>query len=284
MAQFYKKSLDAPDDFKDLELVTSEEVHLGDLTVARVTCQPGWRWSTHIRPHVGGDWCQVRHVGVVVSGALGIGFEDGSTVELRPDDVCDIPPGHDGWTVGDEPVVMIEWAGVRAFTGFTGDTSKRVLSTLLFTDLVDSTATAARLGDVAWHDLLATHYESTRDEIQRFGGREVSTTGDGIVAMFDAPARALQSAGAVRRRANEQGVHVRLGVHVGEVQLVGQDVRGVAVHEAARIMSMAGADEILVSETTRALALPAQLEFEDRGMHSLKGIDGEWRLFAYVED
>jgi class 3 adenylate cyclase len=283
MAEFHRKNLDQPDERKQLDMVTSEEVHLGDLTVARVTHQPGWRWSTHIRPYVGGDWCQVRHVGVVLSGRLGVSFEDGSTVEFGPDDVCDIPPGHEGWTVGDEPVVLLEWAGVRAFTGFTGDASKRVLTTLLFTDLVDSTAMAARLGDAAWHDLLATHYEVIRDELQRFAGREVSTTGDGVVATFEAPARALQAAGAIRRRSNDLGIHIRAGVHVGEVQLVGRDVRGIAVHEAARIMAAAGADEILVSETTRALAQPSGVDFEPFGAHTLKGIPGEWTLFSYVE-
>ncbi len=111
----------------------------------------------------------------------------------------------------------------------------------------------------------------------------MTTTGDGIVATFDGPARALHCAAAIRRRANADDLHIRAGVHVGEVELVGDDVRGVAMHEAARIMAAADSDEILVSELTRALATATDLRFEDRGAHELKGLDGEWKLAAFVE-
>jgi class 3 adenylate cyclase len=157
-----------------------------------------------------------------------------------------------------------------------------VLATLLFTDLVGSTERATRLGDVAWHDLLSRHYESVRRELERFRGREIETTGDGVLARFDGPAAALQCAAAIVRDATDLDLEVRAGVHVGEVQLVGAGVRGVAVHEAARVMATAGPNEILVSETVRVLAEAAGLMFEDRGLHSLKGLDGERRLFAYA--
>jgi class 3 adenylate cyclase len=156
------------------------------------------------------------------------------------------------------------------------------LATLLFTDLVDSTAVAARLGDLRWRELLSSHFAAARSALDRFGGREVKTTGDGLLATFDGPARALRAATAIRAAARNDGLGVRAGIHVGEVELVAGDVRGVAVHAAARILAHAGEGEILASETTRLLAQGTGLEFEDRGTHELKGLDGEWRLFALV--
>jgi class 3 adenylate cyclase len=278
----HSKNLGEPEETQQFPGITADLVDLGDITVGRYRAEPGWRWSTHVRPEVGGEWCQARHVGVVVSGRVGIRLQDGTTFELGPDDVYDIPPGHDGYTIGHEPVEMIEWAGTRAFGGFRLGLG-RVLATLLFTDIVDSTAMAKRLGDVAWRTLLSDHFETSRAQFERFRGREVKTTGDGLLATFESPAQALYAAAAIRRAAGGQHLHVRAGVHVGEVELVSADVRGVAVHEAARIMAQAAEDEILVSETTRALVMTSGLTFEDRGTHPLKGLDGEWHLFAYTE-
>jgi class 3 adenylate cyclase len=278
----YFKSFRDPDETVSVEGVTERQVELGDLTVGRQTLEPGWRWSTHIRPHVGGEWCQARHVGVLLSGRLGIKLRDGTTFELGPDDVFDIPPGHDGYVIGHEPVESIEWAGSRAFWGSRAGAHGRALATLLFTDLVDSTVIANRLGDGAWRTLLSDHFQSARTQLERFDGREVKTTGDGLLATFEGPAQALGGAAAIREAANREDLHVRAAVHVGEVEIVGSDLRGVAVHEAARIMAEAGEDEILVSETTRALALTSGLTFEDRGNRALKGLPGDWHLFAYV--
>jgi class 3 adenylate cyclase len=211
-------------------------------------------------------------------------LQDGTTMEFGPNDVFDIPPGHDGWTVGDEPCVQIEWAGLRTFAGLGAGLEGRALATLLFTDLVDSTVIAKRLGDIAWRELLTAHFEAMRAALDRFGGREVDTTGDGLFATFDGPARAIHCADAIRRGAARHGLHIRAGIHVGEVELVGADVRGVAVHEAARVMAKAEAGEILVSETTRVLASTAGLQFEDRGTHELKGLPGEWLLHAFATD
>jgi class 3 adenylate cyclase len=280
----YFKSFREPDETMRLDGVTEDQVELGDLTVGRQRMEPGWRWSTHIRPHVGGEWCQARHVGVVLSGRLGIKLRDGTTFELGRDDVFDIPPGHDGYVIGHEPAETVEWAGSRAFWGSRAGGHGRALATLLFTDLVDSTAIATRLGDGAWRTLLSGHFESARTQLERFHGREVKTTGDGLLATFEGPAQALQAAAAIRRAANREDLHVRAAVHVGEVEVVGSDLRGVAVHEAARIMAEAAEDEILVSETTRALALTSGLVFEDRGTRSLKGLPGDWRLFAYADE
>lgn len=283
MAEALRKNLDQPDDVIEFPGIKARLVDLGDMTVGHIVTEVGWRWSTHVRPSVGGEWCQARHVGVILSGRLGIEMSDGTSVEFGPNEVFDVPPGHDGRTVGDEPCVQIEWAGLRAFAGFPTGIRSRVLQTLLFTDLVDSTQTAAQLGDARWRELLSGHFEAVRRELERFGGREVDTTGDGFFATFDGPARALHCAAAIRRAANRDGLRVRAGVHVGEVELVGANVRGVSVHETARIMASAAGDEILVSDLTRALAGASGLVFEDRGTHALRGLEGEWRLAAFVE-
>jgi class 3 adenylate cyclase len=282
VADVIRGNLDAPDEVLEFPLIRAGLVELGDLTVGLFVAEPGWRWSEHIKPRVGGEWCRARHVGVVLSGRLGIDFADGTSVEFGPNDVFDIPPGHDGYTVGDEPCVQIEWSGIRAWAGFPTGIHSRVLATLLFTDIVDSTKLATQMGDARWRELLSAHLVSARAELERFGGREVNTTGDGLLATFDGPARALHCAVAIRDSAVRDELHIRAGVHVGEVEVVGDDVRGSAVHEAARIMAAAGPDEILVSDLTRALAQASGLSFEDRGFHALKGLEGEWRLAAFV--
>jgi class 3 adenylate cyclase len=283
MADVLRKNLDDPDHVIEFPRVRTQVVDLGDLTVGRLVNEPGWRWSEHVRPTVGGDWCQARHVGVVLSGALGVEFMDGTQVVFRAGDVFDIPPGHDGFTVGDEPVVQIEWTGLRTWAGVASHSRSRVLATLLFADVVSSTELASSLGDSAWRQRLSEYFEAVRGELDRFGGREVKTTGDGMLATFDGSARALHCAAAMRRIAQRHELQLRIGVHVGEVELVGDDVRSVAVHEAARVMAAAEPGEILVSELVRTLAGASGLAFEDRGTHVLKGLEGEWRLAALVE-
>jgi class 3 adenylate cyclase len=284
MPDLLSKSLESPDNVVEFPGMRARIVELGDLTVGELVSEPGWRWSTHVRPTVGGEWCQARHIGIVLSGRLGILLRDGTKMEFGPNDVFDVPPEHDGFTVGDEPCVQIEWSGIRTFAGFPTGIQSRVLATLLFTDLVDSTTLAARLGDSRWRELLSNHFEAVRRELDRFGGREIKTTGDGMLATFEGPARALHCSAAIRRRAHVEGLQIRAGIHVGEVELVGEDVRGVTVHEAARIMSAAAPDEILVSDMTRALAGASGLVFEDRGTHTFKGLDGEWRLAAFLAE
>ena len=277
----YRRSLDRPDETLRFGDLLQDSVDIGDFTVARVVHPPGWRWSTDMRPIVGGDRCMARHVGFVISGRVIIELADGTTIELGPNDVYDIPPGHDGYVVGDEPHVALDWAGVHAWTGHTG-LRNRVLAGLVMTDIVDSTAEAVRLGDAAWRDMLGGHFEALRTQLDRFGGREIDTTGDGIFAMFDGAARALRCAEAFVSAAERAGVRIRAGVHVGEVELSGSRVQGAAVHEVARVMSKAGAGEILVSEPTRALALGPEFDFEDRGLHDLKGLPEARRLYRYL--
>lgn len=283
MAEHFVKNLDDPDELIEFPKMHVRVVDLGDITVGYLVTEPGWSWRECVQPTVGGEWCQARHLGMVLSGRVGIELEDGTRFDLGPNDIFDIPPGHNGWTIGDEPCIQIEWAGIRAFAGFPTGIHSRVLVTMLFTDLVDSTTIAARMGDARWRALLSSHYEAARAQLQRFRGREVDTTGDGLLATFAAPAPALHCAAAIVRAAEAEGLSVRAGVHVGEVEIVGRGVRGVAVHEAARIMGQAGAGEILVSERTRMFA-GSDLEFEDRGTHELKGLDGEWRLSRFVAE
>jgi class 3 adenylate cyclase len=156
----------------------------------------------------------------------------------------------------------------------------RVLATVLFTDIVGSTQRAAELGDQRWRSLLAAHDQAARTEIQRFRGREVDTTGDGFLAVFDGPARAIRCAAAIRDAVASLGLQIRCGLHTGEVELAdaGQ-VKGIAVHIGARVSALAGAGEILVSTTVKDLVIGSGIVFEDRGSHELKGVPGEWRLF-----
>lgn len=277
------KNFRTPDDFLRLPKMTAELVELGEVTLSKMVSEPGWRWSEHIRPSVGGEWCQVRHMGFVLSGRLGTLYPDGTEIVYGPDDVFEIVPGHDGYTVGDEPCVQIMFAGNRPFfDSFLIGSGSRVLATLLFTDIVESTAIASEVGDARWRALLSEHFVGARAELERYRGREIKTTGDGLFATFDSPGLALRCAAAILRVTQRDGLRMRAGVHIGEVELVDDDVRGVTVHEAARIMAAAGADEILVSELTRTIAETSGLRFEDRGEHELKGLEGTWRLAAFV--
>jgi class 3 adenylate cyclase len=279
-----RKTLGSPDELIEFPGIVEELVEIGELTVGRTTQAPGWRWSTHVRPLVGGDWCEAHHVGIVLSGRWGAQMRDGTELEFGPEDVYDVPPGHDGYTLGDEPAVLIEWSGLRSFARRHLAFPSRVLATLLFTDLVESTALATEMGDVRWREALGRHYAGVRSVLERFNGREVATTGDGILALFDGPAVALRCAAAIRAGARLQGLGIRIGVHVGEVEAVGTNVRGIAVHEAARIMGEAAAGEILLSETTRALVGRTDLLFEDRGVRRLKGLSSPMKLLAYIDE
>jgi hypothetical protein len=142
------QNLRTPDETLRLPGISEDLVDLGDLTVGRSVQEPDWRWSTHMRPIVGGDWCKARQVGVVLSGRLGAELKDGTVLDIGPDDVYDIPPEHDGYTTGDQPCVLLEWSGLRAFLGFRAESHGRILITLLFTDVVESTVIASQRGTV----------------------------------------------------------------------------------------------------------------------------------------
>jgi len=156
----------------------------------------------------------------------------------------------------------------------------RVLATVLFTDIVDSTRRAAKIGDRDWHALLDAHDAVVRAQLSRFRGREVNTAGDGFLAMFDGPQRAIRCAMAIRESVQALGIEVRAGLHTGECEVRGDDIGGIAVHIGARVSALAGPNDVLVSSTLRDLVIGSGLEFEERGTYELKGVPGEWRLFA----
>jgi class 3 adenylate cyclase len=156
----------------------------------------------------------------------------------------------------------------------------RVLATVLFTDIVDSTRRAAEMGDRDWRALLDAHDAVVRSQLARYRGREVNTSGDGFLAMFDGPQRAIRCAMAIRDAVQALGSQVRAGLHTGECEVRGDDIGGIGVHIGARVSSLAGANDVLVSSTLRDLVIGSGLEFEDRGAHQLKGVPGEWRLSA----
>ena len=156
----------------------------------------------------------------------------------------------------------------------------RVLATVLFTDMVDSTRQAAEMGDRNWRALLDAHDAVVRSQLTRFRGREVNSTGDGFLAMFDGPQRAIRCAMAIRDAVQALGIQVRAGLHTGECEIRGEDIGGIAVHIGARVSAMAGPNDVLVSSTLHDLVIGSGLEFGERGTYQLKGVPGEWRLFA----
>jgi class 3 adenylate cyclase len=189
-------------------------------------------------------------------------------------------PGEDHlpW-VGDQGAILDEieefLTGVRR-----GPEPDRVLATVLFTDVVGSTERAADLGDRRWRDVLTGYHAAVRRELGRYRGREIGTSGDGFLAIFDGPARAIRCACSVSDAVRPLGVEVRAGLHTGEVEMMGTDVGGIAVHIGARVAAEAGAGEVLVSSTVKDLVAGSGIQFEDRGAHLLKGVPGEWRLFS----
>jgi class 3 adenylate cyclase len=160
----------------------------------------------------------------------------------------------------------------------------RVLATIMFVDIVGSTEHATRLGDREWRDLLDRYYAIVRRQLARFRGREIDTAGDGLFATFDGPARAIRCGSAIADAVRVLGIAVRVGIHSGECEVIGEKVGGIAVHIGARIAGQAGSGEVLVSSTVRDLVAGSGIRFEDRGGHSLKGVPGEWLLFAVAAD
>jgi DNA-binding NarL/FixJ family response regulator len=175
------------------------------------------------------------------------------------------------------------FAGERAGAFPAGSGSDRVLATVMFSDIVSSTERAAAIGDRRWGDVLDRHDELVRSELDAHGGREIKTTGDGFLALFDAPARAIRCALAVRDGLRTVGLDVRIGLHSGEVELRGSDVGGIAVNIGARVVEAGSAGDVLVSSTVRDLVAGSEIGFADRGEHALKGVPDRWRLFAVAD-
>jgi class 3 adenylate cyclase len=189
-------------------------------------------------------------------------------------------PGADYlYWMGDTTAMLDE---IEEFLTGTRSASEpdRVLATVLFTDIVSSTAQASSMGDRAWHDRIDAHDAMVRRQLERFRGREVKSTGDGFLATFDGPARAIECGCAICDGARQLGMEVRVGLHSGEIELRGDDIGGITVNVAARVTALAPPGNVVVSRTVTDLVAGSQLEFEDRGDHELKGVPGSWKLFA----
>jgi len=282
MARPQAKSFHNPDLIRRFPNGRIENVSHGETTIGRFRMEPGWRWSRDVGPIAGTRFCQIHHQGVVFKGCLRVEMDSGEVCEFKVDDVYDIPPGHDATVVGEEAFEAIEFASARIYAApADGD---RVLAAMLCTDIVDSTAHLKRLGDTAWRELLLEHNHQVRLELNRFRGREIQTTGDGFLAVFDGPARAVRCARGIGASVVRLGIGIRAGVHTGEVEFVGDNVRGLAVHETARVAGAARAGEVLVSATTMHLLTGSELRFESAGLHELKGLGEPRELFRLMKE
>ena len=280
MPRLRARSFVTPDEVRELRGIRVESVVLGDMAVSHCRFESGWRWSVDMGPLLGEHSCPVRHVGYCVSGTMHVVLDDGQAIDIAPHAAFEIPPGHDKWVVGDEPWVAIEWGGTqRAFEAAMGEGSSGSLATVVFTDIVGSTARGHKVGDAAWSALLAAHNVRMREVLNLYRGREVATTGDGLLAVFDSPARAVRCAAEMVRAAAGIDLQIRVGVHTGEVEYVADDVRGIAVNTAARVMAIAQPDQVLLSSTTAALLDGSGLLLEDAGSHVMKGLPGPRQLF-----
>jgi class 3 adenylate cyclase len=189
-------------------------------------------------------------------------------------------PGTDHLVYSQDPDVVVDEIEEFLTGSRTQPDRDRVLATVLFTDIVDSTRHAAEMGDRRWRDLLDEHHRVVRAELERYGGQEINTAGDGFLATFKSPRRAIECAGAAAEAIRPIGLDIRAGVHTGELELSEGDVRGIAVHIGARIGALANGREVLVSGTVKDLLAGSNIVFEDRGEHQLKGVPGTWRVFA----
>jgi len=232
-----------------------------------------------VQPIADTETCQYHHLGVTLSGRLRAQMPDGTELEIGPGEVFEIPPGHDAWVVGDEPWVGVDFEAMRTYAKRRDARDERILASIVFTDIVNSTRRASDLGATRWRVLVGEHNRKAAAAIDRHRGRLVKTTGDGVLAQFDGPERAVRGAAAIRDAAQGLGLAIRAGVHTGEVETIAGDVRGIAVHMAARIMAVAGSGEILVSATVMELLEGSGPTFEDAGIHELKGLHGARQLY-----
>lgn len=272
MGAIRRRSFATPDVKNEWARSEISIARVGSHTIGYGVVQPGFRWSEDMGPRAGLPLCPVHHVQVFLSGRFAVRMADGEEVEFGPLDIGDIPPGHDAWVVGDEPVHVIDFAGHSDAIGMPRE-HERIVTTLLMTDIVDSTATASRLGDAAWRELLADHNRLVRAQLVRFAGSEVNTTGDGFLATLRSAVGAVRCAEAIVEALGEVELEIRAGVHTGEVEVIGSDVGGVAVHAAARIMALAEPSSVYVSAATVGLADGSGLRFEGRGPREVKGLD-----------
>jgi class 3 adenylate cyclase len=277
-----RKGFDGPDEVRRFPNGVLEIVTLDEINVSRFVFQPGWRWATDVGPIAKTESCQHRHVGYTMSGRLTVRMNDGTTLSIGPGDAYEIPAGHVAWVEGDVPWESVEFTSGHAYGKSPEDLGERVLATIVFSDICDSTATLERVGDTEWARVVREHNERIRTVIDRFRGRELANTGDGFLALFDGARKAVLAAAAMEPAVADLGIHVRTGLHTGEVAIVGGQARGVAVHAASRVAALAGPGEVLASGTTHDMLDGSDLSFESRGAHELKGLSGARPIFALV--
>lgn len=282
MPRLQRKGFGSPEEVRRFPNGVVEIVTLDEIYGAHFVLQPGWRWSKDVAPIAGTESCQHRHVGYTLSGRLAVCMNDGTTLTIGPGDAYEIPPGHDAWVEGDVSWESVEFTSGHSYGKSPEDLGERVLATIVFSDVCESTATLARIGDAAWTQIVREHNERIRTVIDRFRGREMATLGDGFLALFDGAAKAVLAAAVMDSEVADLGIQVRAGVHTGEIAIVGGQARGVAVHAAARVAALAGAGEVLVSGTTHDMLDGSGLAFESRGAHELKGLSGARPIFALV--
>jgi class 3 adenylate cyclase len=280
MSRVEVRDLGEPEAVVSYPLGTANQVRLAHTVVTRHVLQPGWSWEEHARPLVGTASCELYHRGVVLSGRMGVRTDEGEELLIGPNQVFDLRPGHVTWVEGDEELVMVDWAGGAGFGTQPGEEA-RLLASILFTDIVDSTTLARDAGDASWKRTVAMHDDVVRSVLAGFGGREIETAGDSFLIVFDSAEGAVRCGLALVRALDAIRLPIRVGIHSGEVAMSENQVRGLAVHAAARILDQAGSGEVLVSATTRDLAEGAtRLAFQSRGRHRLKGLEREYELFA----
>ena len=280
MGTMQRKSLDLPDETRTIPHGQTDIWNLGDFVVGRIVFEPGWRWSTDVKPIAGTEWCEYHHLGLMMEGRLHYVTPEGLEMEVTPGMLFEILPGHDAWVVGDESVVQFDFAGMRTFALPAAARSERILGTLVCTDVVDSTATAERVGPAAWRTMLTELNAASRRQIDKYRGKVAANTGDGLISIFDGAERAVRCGMAISEAAAGLGLGLRCGVHTGEVELIPDNIRGVAVHIVSRFTGLAAAGEVLVSGTTYELVADSELRFEDRGLHELKGVTGARQVWA----
>ena len=214
MPRLQRKAFSTPDIVRTFPFGHVDIVNLDETYIARLSWEPGWRWSKDVQPVVQTASCQNRHLGYALSGLLRVVMDDGSELDIRAGDAFEIPPGHDAWVLGDEMFDTVEFASAAVF-GATPDENESVLATILFTDIVDSTARLSRIGDAGWRRLLLQHNQAMRAQLDRYRGREVGTTGDGFLALFDGAVRAVQCARAMITAVADLDLQIRAGLHTG---------------------------------------------------------------------
>ena len=282
MPRLQRKGFGGPDEVRRFPNGVVEIVNLDEIAVCRFVFQPGWNWTRDVGPIAGTKSCQHRHVGYTISGRLAVRMDDGTALSIGPGEAYEIPAGHVGWVEGDVPWESVEFTSGHAFAKSPDELGERVLATILFSDICDSTMVLERVGDTEWTRIVREHNVRIRAVIDRFRGREMATLGDGFLALFDGAAKAVTAAAAMDPAVADLGIGVRTGVHTGEVAIVGGQARGVAVHAAARVAALAGPGEVLASGTTHDLLDGSGLTFEFRGDHELKGLSGKRPIFVLV--